>query len=373
MAVVALLPLWVWGQSSPGEFTTTLSVGVCGDGVISTNEVCDDGSANNDGAYATSTATRRCNASCSGYGPYCGDDILQTLFGEECDDGNNIDGDLCSAVCLNEAAPTTNPGGGGGGGGGGGSSGGKDPDGAPEGTIDVDAPTEVQVEGMAYPGAAVSILVDGEVEKEVSADDEGEFSYTFRAFTPGVATFGFRAEDPEGRKSITYTSTIEVAQGAQTTISTILVPPTIAAVPEKVALGQSLTFQGYAAPEHSVEVLVDNAITIATTSARDGAWAVAFTTDTLENERFHSAKARYRNPRNLESESGFSQLVGFYVGIQDVDIPISPDINQDGRVDLIDFSILLFEWSTAAARADFDRDGTVGLADFSIMLFYWTG
>lgn len=58
----------------------------CGDGVLDTNEECDDGN-NIDGDG--------CQANC--VNPYCGDGILDP--GEDCDDGNNLDGDLCSSDC----------------------------------------------------------------------------------------------------------------------------------------------------------------------------------------------------------------------------------------------------------------------------------
>lgn len=49
------------------------------------------------------------------------------------------------------------------------------------------------------------------------------------------------------------------------------------------------------------------------------------------------------------------------------------DLNGDGKVNLVDFSILLSKWDTADTRADINADGKVNLADFSIMLFDWTG
>ena len=49
------------------------------------------------------------------------------------------------------------------------------------------------------------------------------------------------------------------------------------------------------------------------------------------------------------------------------------DLNKDGKVNLVDFSILLSFWNTDDAIADINQDGTVNLADFSIMLFNWTG
>jgi hypothetical protein len=59
-----------------------------------------------------------------------------------------------------------------------------------------------------------------------------------------------------------------------------------------------------------------------------------------------------------------------------VDNCIRSDLNCDGRVNLTDFSILLFYWNQANpanARADINRSGVVDLTDFSIMLYDWTG
>ena len=101
--------------------TTTVTISVCGDGIIAGLEICDDGATNNDGVYSIAIAGRRCLPDCSGYGPYCGDATIQFLYSEECDDGNNSAGDLCSVICLNEEDPinTTESGGGYGGSGGG--------------------------------------------------------------------------------------------------------------------------------------------------------------------------------------------------------------------------------------------------------------
>jgi cysteine-rich repeat protein len=63
---------------------------VCGDGKLDEGEECDDGN-NVDGDG--------CSAECT-IEPFCGDGNLDP--GEECDDGNNADGDGCSANCTIE-------------------------------------------------------------------------------------------------------------------------------------------------------------------------------------------------------------------------------------------------------------------------------
>ncbi len=66
----------------------------CGDGIINLDfEQCDDGN-NQDGDGCSATCQNENNQ------PKCGDGILQP--GEECDDGNNQNGDGCSATCEDE-------------------------------------------------------------------------------------------------------------------------------------------------------------------------------------------------------------------------------------------------------------------------------
>lgn len=44
------------------------------------------------------------------------------------------------------------------------------------------------------------------------------------------------------------------------------------------------------------------------------------------------------------------------------------DINQDGKVDILDLSILLSHWQTTDAASDLNKDGTVNIFDLSILL-----
>lgn len=65
----------------------------CGDGVVTPPEQCDDGTAQNTGAY------NHCTPNCL-LGPRCGDAIKQTQDGEQCDDGvNNGSYGGCAPTC----------------------------------------------------------------------------------------------------------------------------------------------------------------------------------------------------------------------------------------------------------------------------------
>lgn len=63
----------------------------CGDGVVDRGEACDDALTQPDGICTPACELAR-----------CGDGIRQTVLGEQCDDGNRLDGDGCDRVCLRE-------------------------------------------------------------------------------------------------------------------------------------------------------------------------------------------------------------------------------------------------------------------------------
>lgn len=357
--------------------TTTISISICYNGIIDAGEVCDDGLFNN-GAYGSTSAQKHCNANCSGYGPYCGDGTLQALYSEACDDGvdNGTTGDLCSLSCVQLSPPvsTTTPpspppappassGGGGGGG-------------AFTGTIPVRAQTRVILQGKAYPGSTVNILKDGQVVGVAQSDNSADFSYEMSSVTPGPTTFGFWSTDGKGIRSITFTTTFQVTQNAVTTVSNVFLPPTIDLKSKKVNLGDVMESLGTTAPLAQVSLFVDKEITARAkaTSSGAGTWTAALPTDQLSNESFHAVKAIFEQiGTGAQAKSGYSQAVNFYIGAKDVRTPSNGDINGDGKVNLVDFSILLFHWGTTDAIADLNGDGKVNLTDFSILLFNWTG
>lgn len=68
--------------------------GVCGNGRVEGTEACDDGNADNTDACANNCTL-----------PTCGDGVVQTVVGEQCDDGNDEAGDGCDN-CMNESSST---------------------------------------------------------------------------------------------------------------------------------------------------------------------------------------------------------------------------------------------------------------------------
>lgn len=341
--------------------TTTITITSCGNEIVETGEECDVVPPES-GAYSTTIAGRQCNASCQ-FGPYCGDAILQTIYGEQCDDGNNTDGDFCGADCTIEPA-----GSGGGGSSGGGSSGG--------GGSDTDlGDTAIVVEGKGYPNRTVNIILDAESVGSVRADSNGDFDFSIDT-DPGAATMGFWSTDIYNTRSITFNTTFDVTQGAITTVRGLMLPPTIRADNVEINPGDTVTFSGQTAPGMDLHLFIDDRKVADVTSAANGTWQIPYPTTGLSAAE-HLAKVRYVDgTRSVISESSFSSALTLFVGV-DGRATTPSDLNRDGSVNLIDFSILIFWWQTAGGNsdppADINGNGNVSIEDFSIMLFNWTG
>lgn len=353
--------LFASAQTQMGISTTTLTISICGDSLINAGEECDV--PGETGEYSTTIVGRQCDVTCN-YGPYCGDGILQTLYDEECDDGNNESGDFCSATCKAESVQS---GGGSSGGGGSSNTGGRD---------DELGDTQVTIQGLTSPNTTVNILIDGESVGSVRTNSRGEFLFNTET-DPGTSSFSFYATDRSGTRSATVNTTFDVTQGAVTNLSGILIPPTISASNVRPNPGDTITLSGQTAPSVTVEVLIDTSgPRLTTTSDASGNWSIPFDTGTVSIAE-HTAKARFiSGTGSLRSESAYGTALQLFVGVEGRATSNS-DLNRDGKVNLIDFSILIFWWGTPGGNsnppADINGNARVGLEDFSILLFNWTG
>lgn len=350
----------VYAQNVTAVSTTTLVISICGDLLVNANEDCDV--LGETGEYSTTIVGRQCNTSCK-WGPYCGDGILQTVYDEECDDGNNESNDFCSSICKAEFADN---GGGSTGGGGSSSSGGRDED---------LGDTQVSIEGKAFPNATITILMDGTSIGTVRTNSQGEFTFNTET-DPGTASLSFYANDTTGTRSMTINTTFDITQGAVTNVNGILIPPTIRSTNTQINPGQIITLSGQTVPNVTVEVMIDTKThTRTTTSDALGNWSIEFDTSTISIAE-HTVKARFISETGgLRSESVFGTALQLFVGVEGKATSNS-DLNRDTKINLIDFSILIFWWGTAGGSSnppvDINKNGKVGLEDFSILLFNWT-
>ncbi len=350
------------------DVQTSVNLLVCGDGIMGGGgEVCDDGI--NLGGYGSTTAERKCTPGCTAYDSYCGDGILQVRFGEQCDDGNVVATDLCSLTCTTLApagstAPNGSP------------TVGSTPfiPGATVGSIPSETQTRVVLRGKAYPNSTVNVLLDGKVKGTTLADSNADFQYTSTEITPGTATFGFTAKDANGVESITTSVVFDVAQSAVSTVANVFFPPTIALSERQVPKGDAVTVSGFTVPKANVVSEISGGVKTSLSATADGTGAWAIRVDTSSSslaDGLHTVKAYFKQDGGIQS--GYGKSISFSVGAAAFADTGSADINGDGKVNLVDFSIFLLKWQSDDIQSDFNGDGTVNLGDFSIMLFNWTG
>lgn len=242
----------------------------------------------------------------------------------------------------------------------------------------------VTLSGSAPPGSLVTVLKDGVAYGTGSATSDGRFQITGDLLERGAYTFMTYAQDSSGLMTASYNATITLESGTQNKISDIILSPTLELPKSSVALGDNIIAQGSAAPGALVELFVTpqkgntkvsevkkyTATSSSMQSTRPGSWSVTIPGNSFSKGSF-VVQARLRMGESGESNMSKPLLLG--VGESAVAGTNRSDLNRDGKVNLVDFSILLSYWNTDDAVADINQDGGVNLADFSIMLFNWTG
>lgn len=274
-------------------------------------------------------------------------------------------------------------GGGSGGGGGGGGRGDDDGDTSGGGFESTDAPYQsgdarVIISGFAFPNSTVTVGVDGKFAKTTKANGAGAYSVTLDAISRGVYTFGVYAESSDRIKSTTFSTSFTVTGARTSELSNINIAPSIKANPDPVQPGQSLTISGYAQPNATIAIQNGrqkfkqfNEFTA--TADSSGKWAIQVETGNFSKGTYQvRAKATQTNG----AATNFSEYTYYDVG-ESSQTKLNADLSRDGKVNLTDFSILLFWWNTNGGDsnppADINRDSKVNLTDFSILLFNWTG
>jgi hypothetical protein len=301
----------------------------------------------------------------------CGNGILEG--GEECD-GSDLNGLTCIDFGYNGGTLTCNPdctfntsncfrrGGGGGGGG-------------------YVPPTETKVVlvGRAYPKSIVTILKDAQIVTTTIADANADFLVSISGISGGNYIFSVYSEDDKGVRSSLLTFPVSVTSGTTVTIGGIFIAPTIAVDKSEVKMGDNIAIFGQSVPnsEITIQVSSDQEFFVKTPADKNGVYLYNFDTSPLaKGEHFTRSKSAFNG-----EISSFSKSVSFIVGTKNVFVktptkcPTKADLNNDCRVNLVDFSIAAYWYKRPSPpkTVDLNDDGKIDLVDFSILAYYWTG
>jgi hypothetical protein len=254
---------------------------------------------------------------------------------------------------------------------------------SPTGPVNMIDTLDVAVfRGLSYPKSTVSLLKNGSVVTESVANVDGTFEIHLRGLTQGTYTFGIRAEDTEHIQSKLLTITVYIGQGVTTLVEGIFIPPTITTNKVEVKYGEVIDFFGRSAPNADVKISINKKEEMikVTKASSQGVWLYQLQTKELGYGEYEAKALSF----NTDSTSPYGDPVTFIVG--NTTRPRTNhsllagfrkrcDLNDDSRVNILDFSIMAFWYKRLGfpPRVDLSSDGRINLTDLSILAYCWTG
>lgn len=243
--------------------------------------------------------------------------------------------------------------------------------------------TGVIFSGRAYPLSKVSILKDGQLMVNTIAGPDSNFSVSFNELSSGNYNFSIYGTDKNGLRSNAFTFQVFITSGVTTKISGIFITPTISVNKKEVKRGDNITIFGQSIPNSQIVISVNSPQEFFKSILSDESGVYLYNMDTsILDMGKHLTKSKALKNSEISS---FSDTVGFIVGTKNVFLGEEKkvtkcDLNEDGRCNLVDFSIVAFRYKRPLSE-DFiikeiehlNGDGKIDLVDFSIMAFYWTG
>lgn len=236
--------------------------------------------------------------------------------------------------------------------------------------------------GYAYPYSKVVLLKDGNVAAAVSAGPDARFSINLDNLASGNYNFGIYSEDQNGLRSRTLNFVVTITSGVTTSVTGIYLPPTINLDKSEVKKGDIINILGQTLPEAEVSLVIHSPAEIVKKTQSDKSGVFTYKFNTLEIDYGeHQTKARsFKNDNYTEFSNEISFKVGNKSIFRNLKAPAKGDVNNDGRVNLVDFSVLAYWWKkplTDWVKTNIDSklfpDGKIDLKDFSILAYYWTG
>lgn len=245
------------------------------------------------------------------------------------------------------------------------------------GSLIIQPTTSVTFSGKAYPLNKVTILKDGQKAITTIAGPDANFNVSLTGLSSGNYTFSVYGEDNVLRRSTLFTFSVFITRGATTKISGIFINPTIDVNKSEVKRGDNIVILGQSVPNSEITIVINSnkEMFVKTNTDKNGIYLYNLDTSSLAMEQhFAESKSIYNG-----KISSFGRAVSFIVGTKNISKTPSKflkgDLNNDEKVNLVDFSIIAFWYKKPfpPINVDLNKDGKIDLVDFSIMAFYWTG
>ncbi len=249
-------------------------------------------------------------------------------------------------------------------------------DGSVSVTASIDPPVaSLAVSGYTSPGTFVTFTNNGTVIGTDTAGPSGFFSQIFTGLQPMTHMLRIYGIDQQGRATAPFFLEIYTPIYQLTTVTDIILPPTIQLSDTVVLQGNHLVVSGSAVPSGDLSLFTESPMRSYSTTVNPlGNWAYTIT-DTADY-----LPGDYR-AYSIVQDGSLQSLAGIALGFSVTALATTPtpancnisqgDLNCDTNVNLFDFSILMYYWGTTQPAGDINGDGVVNLFDFSIMMYYW--
>ncbi len=244
----------------------------------------------------------------------------------------------------------------------------------------------VTLSGFVFPNAKITLLKDGQIVTTLVANSDGTFKIIVNGLNLGSYQFAIISEDRDGASSAPAIVNATISQPIGYTFAGIVIPPTIRTNTTTVGTGQTLVVFGYAPANSTVNIDILNLYNAGTTTAdSSGFYRFEVLNNLTPNTYYFRSRAQIGEFSSMYSKP---VAVTYYRGVVPPGTPPgSPpttpptqleacvDYNKDSRVNLVDFSILLYWFNkpNPPRHIDCNADNRVDIKDFSILMYFWTG
>lgn len=238
-------------------------------------------------------------------------------------------------------------------------------------------PRRVIFSGQAYPQSKVEVLrrlIEDETyivapSESSVIDENGSFAIIVTGLIRADYLFALQAYDKDGRNSgvLAFSVPFHInLPGDLFEVKDILIPPTMAFEKALITKTDVLKIEGYASPENMVELEVDGEKYQEIKAGQSGFYNFNLDAASLA---YGEHRARVHQIAADGKKSGFSALRVFKISKQST---LKTDFNNDGKVNISDWSTFLFQWGSdkeeSRLKNDMNGDGKTDIFDFSIFL-----
>jgi len=271
--------------------------------------------------------------------------------------------------------------------------------------------TILTLSGRTSPNAQVTFIENGAVIGTTTANSSGLFSKTLEAMESGIHSIGIYATNSNSETTSTVTYSVSLTLGTETTLSNIILPPTITLSGEGIARGDTLRISGSAVPSSTVTIFINGtshsfSTSKTTTSATGGTWEYSYSTSDLSLGDY-KVEAKTSTTDGYQSES--SEIKNFKIQTAPTVTPgptatstpgpaatstTAPtptptpalpilvsifDIDNSGKIEIAEVFTAVKSWveewketliGKRPKKCDVNQDGRCNLVDLSVLLYY---